>query len=132
MTQHATVFAAYIRGAASITGYDLTSPRSGGKKALADATGMSQSSVGRMLAGQTIPDARFFEPLARALHLPVGRLFELSGIAPEGSLTSPQDAEPRPLTPHEAAAQLDIRDPRNVALFVALTTVLQEQEGAES
>lgn len=49
-------FAARIREAAQAAGYDVDSPRGGGKAELARRAGMTKSSIGRILAGRTMPD----------------------------------------------------------------------------
>ena len=79
-------FGEYVSNAARAAGYDIDSPRGGGKKALAGKAGMSHASVSRMLAGQTIPDPEFFESLADALNLNVGRMLVEAGVISERSL----------------------------------------------
>jgi transcriptional regulator with XRE-family HTH domain len=76
-------FSEYVTKAARAAGYDLDSPRGGARKALAEATGMSQSSVGRMFAGTTLPDARVLPKLADVLDVPRGELLNLAGVATE-------------------------------------------------
>jgi transcriptional regulator with XRE-family HTH domain len=73
-------FSEYVAKAARAAGYDIDSPRGGGRKALADATGMSQSSVGRMIAGSTVPDALRLAQLAGTLSVPRNELLSLAGI----------------------------------------------------
>lgn len=73
-------FFEYVREATRAAGYNIDSPRGGGRKALAEATGMSQASVSRMLAGSTVPDARFLEPIAAVLNVPVTDLLHRAGI----------------------------------------------------
>jgi len=124
-------FAEFVRHHAIKAGYDLSGPRSGGKKALAEAVGMSHSSVGRMLNGHTIPAAEFFESLADALDIHVGHLFELSGIVSAGALTGSQPSTPQPLTVEQVASRLGIRTPLHVALLGAITeTLLADQREA--
>jgi transcriptional regulator with XRE-family HTH domain len=74
-------FFEYVRKAAREAGFDIDSPRGGGKKALAEATGMSQASVSRMLAGSTVPEASHLSQLADALGVPRNELLNLAGIA---------------------------------------------------
>src|ERR1044072_2007252 len=76
-------FAEYIRPVAVAAGYDIDSPRGGGKKALAEDTGMSASSVGRMLAGQTLPEPVHLERLAEALGISLMDLLVRSGVVSE-------------------------------------------------
>ncbi|GAA4663013.1 helix-turn-helix domain-containing protein [Streptomyces youssoufiensis] len=134
-TPHRTQrFAEYIRRAAIAAGYDITSPRGGGKKALAEAAGMGQSSVGRMLAGQTMPDAAQLEPLARALKVPLAELLVLSGIVSRDALpTRPAPPTPvEPMSAEEAASTLGIRTPSRIGLFTAMVAHLQEEEKRDS
>lgn len=120
-------FSDFVRAHASNAGYDLSGPRSGGRKALANDTGMSHASVCRMLNGQTIPEALFFESLAEAIGVHVGHLFELAGIVSPGVLTSSAPPKPQPLTVRKAAARLGIHDPLRVALLQAITDTLREE-----
>ncbi|WP_236243165.1 helix-turn-helix domain-containing protein [Streptomyces sp. CC228A] len=118
-------FGAHVAAAARAAGYDIDSPRGGGKKALAERSGMSHASVSRMLAGQTIPDPTFFEPLAEALGLNVAELLVLAGVVSEAKLLeAPTEASRRAKSPREAAADLGITDPSKVHLFEAMVRAL--------
>lgn len=128
MTTHTTQFADYVRQAATAAGYDISGPRSGGRLALARDTGMSHASTCRMLAGKTIPEARFLHAVAAALDVPVGRLFELAGLVPDGTFTRPQAPVLEPLSPRQAAQRLGIRDRRSLAMFAALVDALRAEE----
>lgn len=123
-------FAEYVSRAALEAGYDIHSPRGGGRKALAEATGMSPSSVGRMLAGQTMPDAAQLEPLADALDVPLSELLVRSGIVTRGAMPAPAgpEGEAPELTPVEAANRLGIRSPERVHMFEAMVRTLLEGE----
>jgi len=129
ITTQAEKFAEFVRHHAIKAGYDLSSPRSGGKAALANDTGMSHSTISRMFNGVSIPAAGFLEGLADAIDVPVGHLLELANVVSPGVLTGPQPAMTRPLTVQEAAARLGIRTPLRVALLAAITeTLLADQE----
>jgi hypothetical protein len=125
-------FSAFVRAHASKAGYDLSGPRSGGRKQLANDTGMSHASVCRMLNGQVIPSAEFFESLAHQLNVHVGYLFELAGIVSPGVLTSSSPTGPQPLTVREYAARIGIRNPTRVALLEAITATLLAEQEAQS
>jgi transcriptional regulator with XRE-family HTH domain len=131
-------FVRYIRNAAMRAGFDIDSPRGGGKKAIAKATGMSASSVGRMLAGQTIPSPPQLEKLADVLGVPLIDLLVLSGVVSEqakGNVeasSGPRLAPPSPLTVEEAALALGIRNPDRVRMFKAMASTLIEQERADA
>ncbi|MFD3929568.1 multiprotein-bridging factor 1 family protein [Streptomyces sp. NPDC058614] len=126
-------FAEYVRPAVVAAGYDIESPRSGGKKALAEATGMSASSVGRMLAGQTLPEPVHLERLAEVLGISLMELLVRSGIVSEkagrqGMHSPPPPTPDAPLTPEAAARALGIRSPDRVQMFTAMAKTLADQE----
>jgi len=125
-------FAEYIRPAVVAAGYDIDSPRGGGKKELAKAVGMSQSSVGRMLAGQTLPDPVHLERLAEVLRVSLMDLLIRSGIASVRASGTVTPATPdTPLTPENAARLLGIRSPDRVQMFAAMAKTLADQEKAD-
>ncbi|MFJ3044007.1 helix-turn-helix domain-containing protein [Streptomyces tendae] len=116
-------FAEYIRAAARRAGYDIDSPRGGGRTALARDTGMSQSSVGRMLAGKAMPDPAYLEALATALRVPLPDLLVLSGLISREAFAG-EAQSPRSVSPREAAADLGIKDPAKVQLFETMVRAL--------
>lgn len=131
-------FAEYIRQAVIAAGYDIDSPRGGGKKALARATGMSQTSVGRMLAGQTLPDPNNLERLAEVLNISLPELLVRSGVISRKSSSrlapsapSAPPASSTPLTPARAAQQLGITNPENVRFFETTVQMLLDRERTE-
>lgn len=73
-------FFEYVRKAAREAGFDIDSPRGGGKKRLAEATGMSQSAVGRMLSGATTPSVHSLRSLASVLAVPFEEMLDRSGV----------------------------------------------------
>lgn len=127
-------FAEYIRPAVVAAGYDIDSPRGGGKKALAKDTGMSASSIGRMLAGQTLPDPAHLERLATVLRVSLIDLLIRSGIVSveaSGTVTPAAPTPDPPLTHEEAARALGIRSPDRVQMFTAMAKSLADQEEAD-
>lgn len=112
----------YVREAARRAGYDIDSPRGGGKTALARDTGMSPSTVGRMIAGKAMPDPAYLEPLAAALRVPLPELLVLSGLISRDVFSDQQPT--RALSPRAAAADLGIRDPAKVELFETMVRAL--------
>jgi transcriptional regulator with XRE-family HTH domain len=123
-------FAEYIRPAVVAAGYDIDSPRGGGKKELARATGASQSSIGRMLAGQTMPGPLLLVKLAEALGLPLTDLLIQSGMV---SNARNMGEAPRPepvlsLTVEDAARRLGITSPKSVKIFKAMVETLRTEE----
>lgn len=114
-------FGRVIADAARSAGYDIDSPRGGGKTELARDTGMGASAVTRMLKGETVPDPRFYEPLARAVKLPLSRLMVEAGLISAESLTQPtQTRVVSPITPEEAATELGITSPEDRQLFIGV------------
>src|SRR4051812_53348 len=124
-------FGEYVSGAARAAGYDIDSPRGGGKKALAERAGMSHASVSRMLAGQTIPDPAYLERLAGALGVPLMELLVRSGIVSERASRTAGATPDVPLTPETAARLLGIRDPDRVQAFTTVAKTLADQEKAD-
>ncbi|MFF9554534.1 helix-turn-helix domain-containing protein [Streptomyces albus] len=119
-------FAAIIAPAARKAGYDIDSERGGGRAALARDTGMTASSVGRMLAGQSLPHPRFYEALARAVHLPLGDLLVEAEIISPQALTQPHKSRVASrITPEEAADGLGITDPLDRELFFGMVARLR-------
>lgn len=98
-------FGAYVRDLAIAADYPVDKINSGGVTRLAADAGMSQTSVSKMLAGERMPDAKFFAGLADALGVDPLELFVESGILPARSRS--QDAHnpvaSRPITPDDVA-----------------------------
>lgn len=120
-------FGRYVAEAARAAGFDIDSPRGGGKMALAKAAGMSHASVSRMLAGLTIPDPSFFEPLANALRHPVADMLIQSGLISEEALLQPGVLD-HTLDPRVIAQQLGIRSEGRIQAFEAMVRALSGVE----
>ncbi|MFF5670322.1 helix-turn-helix domain-containing protein [Streptomyces hygroscopicus] len=119
-------FGRVVKDAARDAGYDLDSPRGGGRTQLARDTGMSESSVGRMLDGKTLPQPQLYEAIARAVKLPVGLLLVEAGILSRETLTeTTRTRVASPITPEEAAQELGITDPSDRALFLGMVERLR-------
>lgn len=105
-------FGRLVTEAATRAGYDL-SPGAGGRIALARATGMSASAVGRMVDGKTLPRPSQFAAIARAVGLNLHELLVHAEIIPPGSWTDPatQGVGSRTITPDEAADAWGITNP---------------------
>lgn len=127
-------FAEFIRPAVVAAGYDIDNPRGGGKKRLAENTGMSPSSIGRMLAGQTLPEPVHLERLAEVLGVSLMDLLVRSGVVSERAgraVKMPTPTPDVPLTPEAAARLLGIRSPDRVQMFTAVAKTLADQEEAD-
>lgn len=70
----------FASNAARAAGYDIDSPRGGGRTALAEASGMSISSVSRMLSGQSNISIEAVAGLADALRVPVSDVLVAAGF----------------------------------------------------
>ncbi|MDI9836205.1 helix-turn-helix transcriptional regulator [Streptomyces sp. KAU_LT] len=109
-------FGALIRRLAIEAGYDM-SPKGGGRIALARDTGMSESAVGRMINGHTLPMPAQFENLARVLHTDVRNLLVAAGVIsreawPEGVIPDVRSATSQsPQSPEAFADSWGITDP---------------------
>lgn len=99
---------AYVHRAAIAAGYAIDRPRNGELSRLAADSGMSITTLHRLLSGDRMPDPRYLAQLARVLDVPAAELFIEAGIL------SAADLQPRPvtrpLTPDEAADALGIHD----------------------
>jgi len=109
-------FGDLVRRLAAEAGYDMT-PGAGGQVALAEATGMSRSAVGRMINGITLPMPNQFERLARVLHTDVRNLLVAAGVIsreawPEGIIPDVGSSTSQaPQSPEAFADSWGITDP---------------------
>ena len=104
---------------------DLT-PGAGGRAKLAELTGMSRSSVSRMLEGRTLPLPHQFEAIAKVIGADVRDLLITSGVISEEAwpLTATTDVRsvpthPEQLSPEAVADSLGITDPTIRAMLLA-------------
>jgi transcriptional regulator with XRE-family HTH domain len=97
-------------------GYDVT-PGAGGRIALSREIGMSESAVGRMLNGITLPMPSQFEKIAKVLHTDVRNLLVAAGVIsreawPEGVIPDVRSSTTQsPLSPETYADSWGITDP---------------------
>ena len=126
-------FAAYVAAAARAAGYDIDSPRGGGRTALARDAGVSLSTISRLLSGERAPDPIYFEGIARALGVPLRELLHRSGIISAESIHNWPDSavRSRPITPREAADDLGITDPVDREMFLAMVDRLRRQRAEQ-
>jgi transcriptional regulator with XRE-family HTH domain len=121
-------FAAIVVPAAERAGYT----GHGAKARLARDTGMTESSVGRMWQGISLPDARFYTALSEAVGINLGILLVEGGIISPESLQSLSETDRSQvgssLTPEEAADRLGIRDRVGRELFYATIERLKRLE----
>ncbi|MFE4334257.1 helix-turn-helix domain-containing protein [Streptomyces sp. NPDC056831] len=108
-------------------GYDIDSPRGGGKSKLADDAGVHRAAVSRLLQRQSMPDLETMRRLAGVLGVPLrdmlirsGRLSEDDLPVNAGSRAAPGEDSPR-LTPGEAALRMGV-PPELREMFVKVAT----------
>lgn len=127
---HVAAFAAWFEQRLTALGYDISSPRSGGRGRFATDAGVSNSTVSRILTGQKIPTPDVLATMAPHLRVSLGDLLVLAGKATREEIE--QAAAPPPAfrssTPEEIAAHLGIHDPDLVAFFVTMTKQMQTQQ----
>lgn len=99
----------WLRGIVSERGYDIDSPRGGGKTRLAEHLGIAQSSVSRILSG-TVPDYDTLVAFARSLDIALPELLIRTGKATESDFPQTHSindqvavSSGKPLTPEEVA-----------------------------
>ncbi|MGX9921938.1 helix-turn-helix transcriptional regulator [Streptomyces sp. NPDC002248] len=86
-------FAAWIEDEIRRRGYDIDSPRGGGKSRLADEAGVHRAAVTRLLQRQSMPDLETMRRLAHALGIPVRDMLIHSGQLTEEELPLPEAGE---------------------------------------
>lgn len=125
---HAQRLAAVVVPAAERAGYT----GHGRNARLARDTGMSESSVSRMLKGQAVPELRFLVPLALAIGMKPRDLLLKAGLISPESLQALSGSEPSQvgskLTVEDAAAQLGITDDVGKMMFQAVVDKLARRQ----
>jgi len=108
-------FAAWIEELIRRRGFDIDSPRGGGKSRLADEAGVHRAAITRLLQRQSMPDLETTRRLAQVLQVPVrdmliqsGRLTEDDLPLPSAPTVGPAAAGGRRLTLEEAADGLGV------------------------
>lgn len=126
-TQTRAAFAAWLHDQLTARGYDLSGPRSGGKTRFAEHSGLSPSTVTRLLKGDRVADIDVFRRLAAFLRVPYGEVLVRAGVISADELGAIQnpDTGPRRITPEQAAAELGIVDDHARHAFVAMVNALQ-------
>lgn len=125
-TTTAQRFAAWLAPAMRAKGLNIDALRGGGRRQLAEAVGVSDSTVNRWLAGKVAPDPDNYEAIATALDTqdrdPAEATIEM--LASIGIISSQVAAERRksavrlpPMTPTELADGAGIHDPVERQLF---------------
>ncbi|MEV7285460.1 helix-turn-helix transcriptional regulator [Streptomyces sp. NPDC093252] len=92
-SQDLEAFAGWVEDLMRHRGYDIDSPRGGGRSRIADEAGVHRAAVTRLLQRQSMPDLETTRRLARALGVPVRDMLIRSG-----RLTAEELADPRERT----------------------------------
>ncbi|MFJ8821646.1 helix-turn-helix domain-containing protein [Streptomyces sp. NPDC102467] len=89
-SQELDAFAAWVENLMRAGGYDIDSPRGGGKSRIADEAGIHRAAVTRLLQRQSMPDLETTRRLARVLGVPVREMLIRSGRLTAEELAEPQ------------------------------------------
>lgn len=98
-------FAAWVEDLMRDRGYDIDSPRGGGKSRIADEAGVHRAAVTRLLQRQSMPDLETTRRLARVLGVPVRQMLIRSGRLTAEELADPHEQ----LASSATGAELDHR-----------------------
>ncbi|MCX5605476.1 MULTISPECIES: helix-turn-helix transcriptional regulator [Streptomyces phaeochromogenes group] len=107
-------FAGWIEGLLRVRGYDIDSPRGGGRSKLADDAGVHRAAVSRLLQRQSMPDLETMRRIAAVLGVPLREMLIRSGRLTEDDLpvsdgVRPAGGEDRPwLSVEEAALRMGV------------------------
>ncbi|GAA3769533.1 helix-turn-helix domain-containing protein [Streptomyces phyllanthi] len=130
--EHIDEFATWIEGVMRTRGYDIDSPRGGGKTKLAEDAGVHRAAITRLLQRQSMPDLETMRGLSRALGIPVRDVLIRSGKLAEEDLPRTSASAPAAggvagepyLSAEQAAAALGIPEHLRAA-FVQITEQLR-------
>ncbi|CAL9530605.1 helix-turn-helix domain-containing protein [Streptomyces sp. enrichment culture] len=140
-SQDLNTFAAWVEDLMRARGYDIDSPRGGGKSRIADEAGVHRAAVTRMLQRQSMPDLETTRRLARALDVPVREMLIRSGRLTAEELADPHDylttAPSGPerrhrVTPAEVAELLGVPADRREVFVRVVEQFLPAEPGAAS
>lgn len=136
-SQDLDAFAAWVEDLMRDRGYDIDSPRGGGRSRIADEAGVHRAAVTRLLQRQSMPDLETTRRLARVLGVPVRDMLIRSGRLTAEELTDlrehalpPADGTPgRRPTLEEVADLLGVpADRRDMFVRVAVQFLPDETE----
>ncbi|WP_327359200.1 transcriptional regulator [Streptomyces sp. NBC_01304] len=115
-------------------GYDIDSPRGGGKSKLADDAGVHRAAVSRLIQRQSMPDLETMRRLASVLGVPLRDMLIRSGRLSEDDLPiavtrgGAAAGAPQLLSPEEAARRMGV-PPELQAVFVKVTRAFLPERG---
>jgi transcriptional regulator with XRE-family HTH domain len=127
-------FAGWVEGLMRERGYDIDSPRGGGKSRIADEAGVHRAAVTRLLQRQGMPDLETMRRLAPLLGVSVRDMLIRSGrVTPEElplaeDLLPPVDWQP---SLEDFARWLGVPDER-LGVFIRVVNQFVEPESREA
>ncbi|WP_439674962.1 hypothetical protein [Embleya sp. MST-111070] len=123
-------FAHWIEDLMRARGYDIESPRGGGRTRLAADAGVHRAAITRLLQRKSVPDIATMRALAPALGVGMRDMLIHSGRMAEEDLPVPTGPSARPrrvtagsMSAAEAAELLGVPE-HNRAMFVAMTEMM--------
>ncbi|MEU7038060.1 helix-turn-helix transcriptional regulator [Streptomyces sp. NPDC046237] len=125
-------FAGWVEGLMRERGYDIDSPRGGGKSRIADEAGVHRAAVTRLLQRQSMPDLETMRRIAPLLGVSVRDMLIRSGrVTPEElplaeDLLPPNDWQP---TMEDFARWLGVPDERLGVFVKVVNQFLEPDEG---
>ncbi|MEU3060046.1 helix-turn-helix transcriptional regulator [Streptomyces subrutilus] len=125
-------FAAWVEGLMRERGYDIDTPRGGGKSRIADEAGVHRAAVTRLLQRQSMPDLETMRRIAPLLGVSVRDMLIRSGrVSPEELPFASQGAPPggRPPTIEDFARWLGVPEGRR-EVFVKVVSQFLEPDAA--
>lgn len=125
MTTPAKRFGDWLKAAMRRAGLDVDTQMGGGRAALADAVGVSRSTVKRWLDGDSLPEATKFEAISRTLGVPVPAMLVESGLVSVKAIGMTPQPEPRAETALEA---LGVTSPADQELILGMIRRLQQRD----
>ncbi|MFE7114340.1 helix-turn-helix domain-containing protein [Streptomyces sp. NPDC057654] len=135
-------FACWVEGLLREHGYDIDSPRGGGRSQLAEDAGVHRAAVTRLLQRQSLPDLETMRALAPVLGVGLrDMLIESGKVVPEDLPLPPQStgstapeagaAGSSRVSPQEAAGLLGVPESHQ-RQFVEMTEMILTVSGARS
>ncbi|GAA3045037.1 hypothetical protein GCM10020229_65310 [Kitasatospora albolonga] len=131
-------FASWIEDLMRDRGYDIDSPRGGGKSKLAEDAGVHRAAVTRLLQRQSMPDLDTMRGLAHALGVPIREVLIQSGKLTADDLpeavgypvdTAPATAVGQRMTLEQVASALGIPDDRREMFIKVAQQFTPDQAG---
>lgn len=128
-------FAAWVETLMRQRGYDIDSPRGGGKSRIADEAGVHRAAVTRLLQRQSMPDLETMRRIAPLLGVSVRDMLVRSGrVSPEElPLASAQELPPggRPPTIEDFARWLGVPEGRREVFVKVVSQFLEPDAPGE-